>query len=108
MIAIRFRSVTLRPSAADGFEHEPGVALEQRVDERELVAVLDEERAYAAAGAVAEPVDARRDLGHVEWARCQGANGFATPASAGSSSGKWRRSSVRIEVASTQSSPSWV
>ena len=41
-------------------------------------------------------------------ARCQGANGFATPASAGSSSGKWRRSSVRIELASTQSSPSCV
>ena len=41
-------------------------------------------------------------------ARCQGANGFATPCSAGSSSGKCRRSSVRIELLSTQSMPSRV
>ena len=37
--------------------------------------------------------------------RCQGANGFATPSSAGSSSGQWRRSTVRIVLASTQSMP---
>ena len=44
----------------------------------------------------------------VSQARFQGANGFSTPCSAGSSSGKWRRSSVRIELPSTQSMPSCV
>ncbi len=40
--------------------------------------------------------------------RCQGANGFSTPRSAGSSSGKCRSRSVRIELSSTQSMPSFV
>ena len=40
--------------------------------------------------------------------RRQGANGFATPRSAGSSSGKWRSSTVRIVLFSTQSSPACV
>jgi hypothetical protein len=38
----------------------------------------------------------------------QGANGFATPRSAGSSSGKWRRSTVFMVVSFTQSKPSRV
>ena len=64
-----------------------------------------------AAFAVAEAVNAGRELGHGEGdapARTQGAKGFATPRSVGSSSGKWRRSSVRIELFSTQSIPSFV
>lgn len=95
---------------ADGLEHEPRVALEEGVYERELSAVVEEEGVHVAALAVAEAVDPRRELGHgaVAPARCQGANGFATPCSAGSSSGKWRRSSVRIELLSTQSMPSFV
>ena len=95
----------------DRVEHEPRVTLEQGVDQRQLVAVLDQERVDVPALAVAEAMDAGRELFHGEPAapaRCQGANGFATPRSAGSSSGKWRRSSVRIELPSTQSIPSFV
>ena len=84
---MRFRSVTLRPSRADTVEHEPRVVLEQRVHERELAAVVDQERVHVPALPVAERVDAGSELGH-DAARCHGANGLSTPFSAGSRSGK--------------------
>ncbi len=92
---------------ANRLEHEAGVGLEQRVDEAQRVAVLDQERVHVAALGVAEAVDARSELGHA-LARGHGANGLSTPRSAGSSSGKWRSRSVRIELSSTQSMPSFV
>ena len=94
----------------DRLEHEPRVAFEERVDEGELAAVVDQERVNVPALAVAEAVDSRCELGHDAPvpARGHGAKGFFTPCSAGSSSGKWRRSSVRIELLSTQSMPSLV
>ena len=104
---MRFRSVHVAAERADRLEHEPRVVLEQRVDERELAAVVDQERVHVPALAVAERVDAGSELGH-DVARCHGANGFSTPCSAGSSSGKCRSSSVRMLLFSTQSSPSRV
>ena len=89
----------------DRLQHETGVALEERVDERQLSARVDQEGVHATACLVAERVHARCELDH---ARRQGANGFATPSSAGSSAGKWRRSNDRIDVLSTQSSPARV
>ena len=91
----------------DRLQHEARVVLEQRVDERQLAARLDQERMHVPALAVAEAVDAGRELDHTAG-RCQGANGFSTPCNAGSSSGKCRSSSVRIELSSTQSMPSFV
>src|SRR4051794_17527203 len=93
--------------AADRLEHEAGVALEERVDEGQLAPVVDKERVDVPALSVPEAVDAGSELLH-ERASCHGANGFLTPRSADSSSGKWRRSSVRIEFDSTQSMPSFV
>ena len=54
----------VRPTAERGsrLQHEPGVALEERVDERQLVAVVDEERPHAAALLVAEGVHAGHEL----------------------------------------------
>ena len=91
----------------DRMQHEVRIVLEERVDERELAARVDEERVHAPAFAVAEAVDAGSELDHTAD-RCQGANGFSTPRNAGSSSGKCRSSSVRIELSSTQSMPSFV
>src|SRR3954453_12363213 len=92
----------------DRLEHQARVVLEECVDQRELVAVLEQERVDVPALAVAEAVDPGRELRHALLARRQGANGFSTPSSAGSSSGKCRSSSVRIELLSTQSMPSAV
>ena len=97
----------LAPELRERLEHQPPVVLEQRVDERELAPVVDQERVHVAALAVAERVDAGSELGH-DVARCHGAKGFSTPLSAGSSAGKCRRSSVRMLLPSTQSSPSRV
>ena len=105
MIAIRFRSLGARPSASIASSTRRRVALEERVDERQLAARVDQEGVHATARLVAERVHARRELDH---ARRQGANGFATPSSAGSSAGKWRRSNDRIDVLSTQSMPARV
>ena len=97
----------VRPSSRIACSTRLRVVLEERVDERELTARVDEERVHAPALAVAEAVDAGRELDHAAD-RCHGANGFSTPRSAGSSSGKCRSSSVRIELSSTQSMPSFV
>src|SRR4051794_35299565 len=98
------------PELPDRVEHQPAVALEQRVDERELAAVVEEERVDVTALPVAEAVDAGPYLSHdlAPAARFHGANGFATPSRAGSSSGKCRSSSDRIVLFSTQSRPSCV
>ena len=96
--AAEVRAVTVRDRDAlqvarratervDRLQHESRIVLEQRVDERELAARVDEKRVHVPALAVAEAVDAGRELGHAAE-RCQGANGFSTPRSAGSSSGK--------------------
>ena len=104
MIAIRFRSVTDAAEAVDRLQHEPGVAFEQRVDERQLAAVVDQERVHVPALAVAEAVDAGGELGH-EPTVFQGANGLATPSSDGSSCGKCRSRTERMSFDSTQSIP---
>src|SRR3954453_15912661 len=91
----------------DRLEHQARVVLEERVDQGQLVAVLEQERVDVPALAVAEAVDPGRELRHAV-ARRQGAKGFSTPWSAGSSSGKCRSSSVRIELLSTHSMPSAV
>src|SRR5215813_9382435 len=100
----------LATQRVDCREREPRVALEQRVDERQLARVVEEEGVDVPSLAVTEAVDPRRELRHgaVAPARFQGANGFATPCNAGSSSGWCRSSSVRIELLSTQSMPSLV
>jgi hypothetical protein len=95
----------LAPELSDRSEDTAAVVLKQRVDQGQLAGVVEQEGVHAAALGVAEAVDARRELSHETAERCQGANGLATRWSAGSSSGKWRSSSVRIEFASTQSMP---
>ena len=70
---------------------------------------FDQERMDVAALAVAEAVNPRRELRQDALAGArQGAKGFSTPSSVGSSSGKCRSRSVRIELLSTQSMPSAV
>lgn len=56
---------------------------------------------------VAEAVHARSELRHEPTVR-QGANGFSTPWSDGSSSGQWRSSTERMLFDSTQSIPACV
>ena len=97
----------LAAEAANRLQDKLGVAFKERVDQRQLADRLDQKRAYVAALAVAEPVDAACEFFHSPLTR-QGANGLATACRAGSRSGKWRRSSVRIELRSTQSIPSLV
>ena len=58
------RAGILRPEASDLVEDEPRVALEQRVDQRELAAVLHEERVDVPSPGMAETVDSGRELGH--------------------------------------------
>src|SRR5262249_10331481 len=107
--------------ALQGVEDEAGVALEERVDERELATRLEQEGMDVAAPAVPEAVDAGGEVAPAvavaaavcaAWVdaatRFQGANGFPTPASDGKSSGKWRRSTVRMLFDSTQSIPALV
>src|SRR5262249_26915937 len=102
-------------------EDEPGVALEERVDDRKLAACLEQKGMDVAALAVTEAEDPRCELLHAVAAaaafcapadgaatRLQGANGFPTPSSDGASSGKWRRSTLRMLFDSTQSMPAWV
>src|SRR5438552_2310620 len=102
-------------------EDEACVSLEERVDERQLAASLDQKGMDMPALAVSEAVDPRRELLHAvavvaavraaavgAAARFQGANGFATPSSEGASSGQWRRSTVRMLFDSTQSIPALV
>jgi hypothetical protein len=113
--------VARRPSEAlQRIEDEARVALEERVDERELAAGLEQEGVDMPALAVAEAVDAGGQLLHAVTVvaglgaaadtatRFQGANGFATPSSDGASSGQWRRSTVRMVFDSTQSIPALV
>src|SRR5947208_17071071 len=97
----------LAAEATDRLQDKPGVAFEERVDQGQFAVAFDQEGAHVAAFAVAEPVDAAREFFHNPLTR-QGANGLATPCRAGSRSGKWRSSSVRIELLSTQSIPSAV
>ena len=99
------------PEPADRFEDEACVVLEQGVDEGELACVLDQDGSDVPALGRAEAVGAWSELSQAEASEpttFQGANGFLTPSSAVVSSGKWRRSSVRIELDSTQSMPSAV
>src|SRR5260221_11334083 len=67
---------------ADGREYEPRIALEERVDQRQIATLFDQERMHVPTGAVAEAVHAGRDFGHAGRAapaRCHGAKGFPTP-----------------------------
>src|SRR5436190_4958793 len=92
-------------------QDEPRVVLEQRVDKGELARVLDQNGSDVPTFGVAQAVDARRELSHAAASSptaVHGANGFLTPSRAGASSGKWRRSTVRIEFDSTHSMPSAV
>ena len=89
VIAIRFRSVDAPAERADRLEHEPRVVLEQRVDERQLAAVVDQERVHVPALAVAEAVDAGRELGHDALRR------RASRARTGSSTPSQRRLELR-------------
>ena len=68
-------------------EDEPSVALEERVDERELVAVVDEERVDAAALLSPRLCSAGRELRQAPPTCRHGAKAFSTPCSAGASSG---------------------
>ena len=70
----------------DRVEDTGAVGFEERVDERQLAARLQQEGANAAALRPAETVDSLRELPHAPT-RVQGANAFSTPRSAGSSSG---------------------
>ncbi len=109
---VRDHDVTqlVRPTAerAQCLQHEPGVALEERVDERQLVAVVDEERSYAAALLAAEGVHAGHELPQAPPTCLHGAKPFVTPFRAGARSGKWRSSTVIIDASAIQSSPSCV
>ena len=93
-------------------EHEPGVALEQGVDERELVAGLDEERAHTPTGAVAEPVDSRcqhRSLSHQRTGALPGRERVRHARERRLELGEVARSStVLIVLSSIQSRPSGV
>src|SRR5918996_3081843 len=94
---------TARPG--DRVQHPLTVRVVERVDQRQAVPVVEEERVHTATLPLAEAEDARRDLCRYPLTRFHGWNAFSTPRSAGASSGKWRSRTVTIELSLIQSRP---
>src|SRR5918996_3251912 len=94
---------TARPG--DRVQHPLTVRVVERVDQRQALPVVEEERVHTAALPLAEAEHARRELRRYPPTRFHGWNAFSTPRSAGASSGKWRSRTGTIELSLIQSRP---